>query len=75
MSKEDDFPWEDILDGADWFHFSGITPALGGDLPKIVERALKLAKDRGITVSCDLNYRARLWSPQEAQKVMIPYME
>lgn len=52
-----DFDWEQILDGADWFHFTGITPALGGELPDIVLDACQTAKKKGITVSCDLNYR------------------
>lgn len=74
-SKPGDFVWEEILDGVNHFHFSGITPALGGDLPGIVERALRVAKEKGVRVSCDLNYRAKLWSSEEAQRVMKPYME
>ncbi len=75
QAHEDDFPWKVIFEGARWFHFSGITPALGGNLPKIVGKALKIAKEKGLIVSCDLNYRAKLWSAEEAQKVMIPFMK
>ncbi len=72
-----DFDWKKIFAGADWFHFTGITPALGGDMPKICLEACKAAKELGITVSCDLNYRKKLWSNEEAQRVMselMPYV-
>lgn len=65
-----DFDWDSILAGADWFHFSGITPALGGELADICEQACLAARDRGIPVSCDLNYRDKLWSREEASSVM-----
>ncbi|MCS7232699.1 MAG: sugar kinase [Synergistetes bacterium] len=74
-AKREDFNWERILDGAKWFHFSGITPPLGKELPLIVKDALEVAKGKGVKVSCDLNYRAKLWSKEEAQRVMIPFME
>lgn len=70
LAQPGDFDWERILEGADWFHFTGITPALGGCLPQICEEACKLAKSKQITVSCDLNYRKKLWSRQEACAVM-----
>ena len=66
----EDFDWDDIFDGADWFHFTGITPALGGNLPKICEMACEAAKLKGITVSCDLNYRKNLWSRETAREIM-----
>lgn len=66
----DDFDWEKILVGADWFHFTGITPALGGQLPEICLDAVKTAKKMGLTVSCDLNYRKKLWNKKEAGRVM-----
>ena len=66
----DDFDWDSIFDGADWFHFTGITPALGGNLPAICEYACKIAKSKNITVSCDLNYRKNLWSREAARTVM-----
>ncbi len=74
----EDFDWETIFDGADWFHFTGITPALGGNLPEICLSACKEAKNRGITVSCDLNYRKKLWSEEKACEIMsglMPYVD
>ena len=70
LASPDDFDWDSIFDGADWFHFTGITPALGGNLPAICEEACKIAKSKGIKISCDLNYRKNLWSRDEAGKVM-----
>jgi len=66
----DDFNWDKIFDGADWFHFTGITPALGDDMAAICLKACKAAKSRGITVSCDLNYRKKLWNKEKAGQVM-----
>ena len=65
-----DFDWDAIFEGADWFHWTGITPALGGNLPQICLEACKAAKAKGITISCDLNYRNKLWTREEARKVM-----
>lgn len=75
LAKREDFDWNKILDGADWFHWSGINPALGGELPKICEDACKAAKEKRLTISCDLNYRGKLWSPEKAQKIMEPLMK
>lgn len=78
LAGRGDFDWDAILDGADWFHFTGITPALGGELPEICEDALKAAKAKGLTVSCDLNYRGKLWTRQRAGEVMgrlMPYVD
>ena len=78
LSMRSDYDWNKILDGADWFHFTGITPALGGELPEICLDALKAAKEKGITVSCDLNYRGKLWSREKAGEVMsqlMPYVD
>ena len=69
------FDWDTILKGADWFHFSGITPALGEGCAEAALQALRAAKKRGITVSCDLNYRAKLWTVEKCRSVMIPMME
>lgn len=74
MAKKEDFDWEDILDGADWFHFTGITPALGDNVAEITLEALKVCKAKGIKVSCDLNYRKKLWSKEKAGKVMAELM-
>ena len=70
MASKSDFDWDKIFEGADWFHFTGITPALGDSLAEICIDACKAAKSKGITVSCDLNYRNKLWSKQKACEVM-----
>lgn len=70
LASRNDFNWNEIFGDADWFHWTGITPALGGELPEICLDACKAAKDRGITVSCDLNYRKKLWSTQQANEIM-----
>ena len=65
-----DFDWDAIFEGAEWFHFTGITPALGPNLVEICREACKAAKARGITISCDLNYRGKLWTRQQAREAM-----
>ena len=66
----EDFNWKEIFEGASWFHFTGITPALGGNLPQICLEACKQAKAMGVKVSCDLNYRGKLWTREKAREVM-----
>ena len=78
LAKRGDFDWARIFKGAKWFHFTGITPALGGELPAICLDALKYCKAHKITVSCDLNYRGKLWSKAEAGKCMaklVPFVD
>ncbi len=70
MAKKDDFDWDKIFDGVEWFHFTGITPALSDEVAEITLDALKACKAKGITVSCDLNFRKKLWSKEKAGKVM-----
>ncbi len=70
LATKDDFDWDDIFDGATWFHFSGITPALSDELAEICIEACKKAHEKGMTVSCDLNYRGKLWSSAKANEVM-----
>lgn len=70
MAGEDDFDWDKIFADATWFHFSGITPALSEGMAKITLEACKAAKKKGLTVSCDLNYRSKLWTSEQACKVM-----
>lgn len=65
-----DFDWDKIFTGADWFHFTGITPALSKEVAGICLAACKKAKEKGLMISCDLNYRNKLWSKEEAGKVM-----
>jgi 2-dehydro-3-deoxygluconokinase len=77
-AKASDFDWDAIFTDANWFHFTGITPALGGNMPEICLEACKAAKAKGITVSCDLNYRGKLWSKEAAGKTMsllMPYVD
>lgn len=78
LAQPSDFNWDEIFEGADWFHFTGITPALGGNLPEICLEACKAAHERGITVSCDLNYRKKLWTREQARECMsklVPYVD
>lgn len=65
-----DFDWDKIFDGVNWFHFTGITPALSDECVAITLDACKKAKEKGITVSCDLNFRKKLWSKEKANEVM-----
>ena len=65
-----DFNWDAIFEGVDWFHFTGITPALGENVAALCMDACKAAKARNIFVSCDLNYRKNLWSREQAGQVM-----
>ncbi|MCD2426112.1 sugar kinase [Niabella pedocola] len=65
-----EFDFDKILDGADWFHTTGITPALSDKAAALTEAALKAAKAKGITTSIDLNYRKKLWSKEKAREVM-----
>ena len=71
----DELDWEAVFDGAAWFHWTGITPALGENPRACVVAACKAARNAGATVSCDLNFRGKLWTEQEAQQVMRPLME
>ena len=69
-ASPEDFDWNEIFQNADWFHFTGITPALNDTLAAICLDACKKAKELGLTVSCDLNYRNKLWSRETAGQVM-----
>ena len=71
----DDFDFDAIMQGAAWFHWSGITTAISPQGAALVETACKAARKYGVTVSCDLNFRKKLWTPQQAQAVMVPLME
>jgi len=70
-----DLKWEEIFKGADWFHFTGITPALSDKAAQASLEAARTAKKLGLTVSCDLNFRKKLWSSEKAGQVMAPIME
>lgn len=75
LADSSSFDWEKIFDGADWFHITGITPALSDSLAKISVDAVKAAKKAGLTVSCDINYRSKLWSAEKARPVMTEIMQ
>ena len=66
----EDFDWDRIFDGAGWFHFTGITPALGPGPAEICKQACAAAKARGVRISCDLNYRGKLWTREQARAAM-----
>ena len=77
-STRTEYDWNALLCGADWFHITGITPALGGELPRICLDAVTCARTLGVRVSCDLNYRAKLWPRERAGEVMatlLPFVD
>jgi len=74
-SKVTDYKLKEALKGAKVFHFSGITPAISDAAAKLTLEACKIAKQLGVTVSCDLNYRKKLWSKEKAQSIMRPLMK
>ncbi|MBR5712607.1 MAG: sugar kinase [Lachnospiraceae bacterium] len=74
-AKPEDFDFDAAFEGADWFHFTGITPAISDTAAEVAKAALIAAKKHGLTVSCDLNYRKKLWSSEKAQKVMTDLMQ
>lgn len=74
-AKASDFDFDTIFENADWFHFTGITPAISKDAAKLTEEALIAAKKHGVKISVDLNYRKKLWSSEKAQQVMSTLMQ
>lgn len=78
LAKREDFDWNKIFEGVSWFHWTGINPALSDNMAEIVSDACKVAKAKGVTVSCDLNYRKNLWTSEKAKQVMtelMPYVD
>ncbi|MDR1732342.1 MAG: sugar kinase [Synergistaceae bacterium] len=77
--KPGDFDWDAIFDGAKWFHTTGITPAIAEGTAAVAIEAMKKAKEKGMTVSCDLNYRKKLWkwgkTPKEVMSQMAQYID
>ena len=71
----EDFDFDAIFADADWFHFTGITPAVSDAAAELTEKALQAAKKHGVKVSVDLNFRKKLWSSEKAQKVMTNLMQ
>lgn len=77
-AKPGDFDWDAVFDGAEWFHFTGITPALGDGPAALCLEAARAAKTKEVTVSCDLNFRKNLWTREKACAVMtglMPYVD
>ena len=70
LASTADFDWDAIFEGVDWFHFTGITPALGENVVEICREACKAAKAHGVKISCDLNYRGKLWTREQARAAM-----
>ncbi len=66
-ASREDFNWKEIFAGAEWFHFTGITPALNDEVAVICLDACKAAKEAGVKISCDLNYRKKLWSKRKSR--------
>lgn len=71
----EDFDFDQIMKDADWFHWSGITPAISDRAAKLTGLACEAAKRHGVTVSVDLNFRKKLWTKEKAQSVMRPLMQ
>ena len=70
-----DFDFDKIMEGADWFHWSGITPAISDKAAELTRLACEAAKRHGVKVSVDLNFRKKLWSKEKAQSIMRPLMQ
>ena len=73
--KKNEIDWNMVFENANWFHWTGITPAISKDAREVLNDACIVAKKMGITISCDLNFRAKMWTEKEAQSVMIPLMD
>ena len=71
----EDFDFDAIMEGADWFHWSGITPAISDKAAELTRLACEAAKRHGVKISVDLNFRKKLWTSAKAQSVMVPLME
>lgn len=74
-AKPEDFDFDAIMEGADWFHWSGITPAISNKAAELTRLACEAAKRHGVTVSVDLNFRKKLWTSKKAISVMKPLMQ
>lgn len=74
-AAKEDFDFDKIFEDCDWFHFTGITPAISDSAAHLTEEALKAAKSKGIKVSCDLNFRKKLWTSEKAQRIMSNLMQ
>ena len=74
-ANPEDFDFDAIMEGADWFHWSGITPAISDKSAELTKLACEAAKRHGVTVSVDLNFRKKLWTKEKAQSIMRPLMK
>jgi 2-dehydro-3-deoxygluconokinase len=74
-ASPEDFDFDKIFAEADWFHWSGITPAISDKAAECLKKACIAAKKAGVTVSCDLNFRKKLWTSEKAQSIMRPLMQ
>ena len=74
-AKPEDFDFDAIFEGADWFHWSGITPAISDASAECLKQACICAKKHGVTISCDLNFRKKLWTSEKAISIMRPLMQ
>ena len=74
-AKAEDFDFDKIFEGADWFHWSGITPAICDASAECLKQACICAKKHGVTISCDLNFRKKLWTSEKAISIMRPLMQ
>ena len=74
-ARPEEFDFDEIFEGVQWFHWSGITPAISDNAAAIVKAACEAAKRHGVTVSVDLNFRKKLWTSEKAISVMRPLMK
>jgi len=77
VSKASEYDWKSIFSGIDYFYFSGITPAISTELQTAVLEACQYCKDNNIQIVCDMNYRGKMWTPEEAQafsKKVMPFV-
>lgn len=75
QARPEDFDWDGIFEGAHWFHWTGITPAVSDSAAACIKEACRVAREKGVTISCDLNYRKKLWTKDKARQVMTGLME
>lgn len=75
LMKKGEVDWKKVFENTAWFHWTGITPALGKEAQELLTEACEAAKAMGVTISCDLNFRAKMWTTDEAQSVMQPLMK
>ena len=74
-ARPEEFDFDEIFEGVQWFHWSGITPAISDNAAAIVKAACEAAKRHGVTVSVDLNFRKKLWTSEKAISIMRPLMQ